>query len=225
MKYTISTLFEGEVVDLLATDEVMAFLDVRDRLTDREWDVLYRVSLGESNSEICQSLCLADVTVKKHLSSIYAKTGTLGRSRAIVWYWRLKLLVATRSIGGQEKAQIQIDIPGLFDLLLSHRYRWTDEKDLQDGLEKVFMEEGLPYSREFRLGTNSVIDFLVGGRIGVEVKIKGSAAPVLAQLERYAAFEQISSLVLVTGRLQLANMPGMIGGKPLRVLPLIGSLL
>jgi hypothetical protein len=104
------------------------------------------------------------------------------------------------------------------------RFRWTGEKDLQDGIESVLVGAGLEFRREHRLSGADVIDFLVGST-GVEVKIKGQAAAVLAQLTRYAEHESVTELVLVTGRLQLTRMPGMLNGKPLRVIPLTGSLL
>lgn len=102
------------------------------------------------------------------------------------------------------------------------RFRWSSEADLQDGIEQLFRIHGCPYRREVQLADGERIDFMVG-TIGVEVKIKGAAASVNAQLERYAP--HVSELVLVTGRLQLTRMPEQVGGVPLTVVPLVRSLL
>lgn len=104
----------------------------------------------------------------------------------------------------------------------SARYRWSSEADLQDGLEQLFQILMLNYEREVKLADGERIDFMVG-RVGVEVKIKGTQTSVLAQLERYAP--HVDELVLVTGRLQLTRMPETVGGVPLTVVPLMRSLL
>lgn len=107
------------------------------------------------------------------------------------------------------------------------RFRWTSEKDLQAGIESVLGSAGIAFQREYILGSAGVVDFLAGEvpGCGIEVKIKGQRQAVLAQLERYADHYHIADLVLVTGRLQLTRMPSHLNGKPLRVIPLMGSLL
>lgn len=104
------------------------------------------------------------------------------------------------------------------------RFTWANEKQLQDGIAMVLATTGLAVSREHRLSPADVIDFLVES-VGVEVKIKGAVAAVQAQLERYAEHECVTELVLVTARTQLTRMPRKLNGKPLTVLPLLGSLL
>lgn len=108
------------------------------------------------------------------------------------------------------------------------RFRWNDEKDLQDGIERVLGEACLPYEREVHLGNAGIIDFMVEvpgeRRCGVEVKIKGQRNQVLAQLRRYADRPEVQDLVLVTGRLQLKYMPKKVGNTPLFVFPLTRSL-
>ena len=62
------------------------------------------------------------------------------------------------------------------------------------------------------------IDFLVGDGPGLEVKIEGSRAEVLRQLDRYAESPRIAHLMLVTTRAQLHTMPKELREKPLEVL-------
>jgi len=61
------------------------------RLTEREIDVLRLLSQGQSNREICESLCLASVTVKKHVQNIVGKLGVSDRTQAAILGVRLGL--------------------------------------------------------------------------------------------------------------------------------------
>lgn len=52
--------------------------------TPREFDVLIRLARGASNKEIARELGLQEVTVKLHLTRIFAKMGVRNRSQAAV---------------------------------------------------------------------------------------------------------------------------------------------
>jgi hypothetical protein len=114
----------------------------------------------------------------------------------------------------------QMDV--LVAALRTRRYRYANEDDLQLGITQVLTLERVPFVREVRLAPREKIDFMVG-RIGVEVKIKGSFSSVARQLLRYAP--HVDALVLVTGRSQLDRMPPTLGGKPVRVVALLGGIL
>lgn len=116
-----------------------------------------------------------------------------------------------------------MSVAAVAKVISSSRFHWHDEKDLQLGIASVLSSAGLEFTREHRLSDADVIDFLAGN-VGVEVKIKGQVRAVQAQLERYALHDSVSELVLVTGRLQLTRMPAKLNGKPLHVVPLMGSL-
>lgn len=53
-------------------------------LSTREREVLALLAAGKSNKEIAASLCIAEVTVKCHLSMIYLRLGVTDRSQAII---------------------------------------------------------------------------------------------------------------------------------------------
>jgi DNA-binding NarL/FixJ family response regulator len=54
-------------------------------LTKREVEVLRALAAGHSNKQIARNLCLAEQTVKFHLTSIYRKLDVKGRTQAVHW--------------------------------------------------------------------------------------------------------------------------------------------
>lgn len=77
----------------------------------------------------------------------------------------------------------------------------SDEFELQACIEGVLRSSGIPYQKEFRLAPRNRIDFLLNGGIGLEAKRgKPNKTSVLKQLERYAAFDEISAIILVVDR-------------------------
>lgn len=107
-------------------------------------------------------------------------------------------------------------------LLRTHRFRFVNERELQDGIELVLRGAGLAITREASLGAAGTIDFLVDD-LGVEVKVAGSRADVVRQVHRYLQVDALSSILVVTTRAQLARLPASIAGKPVRALHLTGG--
>lgn len=102
-------------------------------------------------------------------------------------------------------------------------YRAAREIALQDGIEAVLREHDFRVEREFRLNKRDRPDFLVGGCVAVEVKMRASGSAVLSQLARYAAHDRVKALVVATPRLSsLSGMPAVILGKPVRMVALPG---
>lgn len=80
------------------------------------------------------------------------------------------------------------------------RFNYANEDTLQQGVAAALVAAGFVVTREARLDSRSRIDLLVDGRIGVEVKIDGTAADVARQCNRYLEHPAIDALVLVTTR-------------------------
>lgn len=100
------------------------------------------------------------------------------------------------------------------------RFDLHDEKECQTQIADWLAEllPGADISREHRLSAQDIPDFLVGTVI-VEVKMNGARpAGISRQLERYAAHEQVTDVILVTNR--AAVLPATVGGKPLAVVSL-----
>ncbi len=61
-------------------------------LTDRETEVLRILARGLSNTEIAEALCIAEATVKTHVSSILAKLDLPSRTRAALYALKIGLI-------------------------------------------------------------------------------------------------------------------------------------
>jgi hypothetical protein len=101
------------------------------------------------------------------------------------------------------------------DALAQYRMPVSVEKAMQDAVESALRAEQFAFRREVTRGTDR-IDFVVGS-VGVELKVKGSAAEVLRQLERYAAWPDLTGLVLVTSKGAHRALPPLVGGKMLLI--------
>lgn len=103
----------------------------------------------------------------------------------------------------------------VISILRPLRLTLADEKRLQAEMADAFTAASLPFEREVRLSQHDVIDFMFEGGLGAEVKIKGSKRAIYFQVERYAAHEQLSALLLVTN--VPMGVPAEIHGKPIYV--------
>jgi hypothetical protein len=95
-----------------------------------------------------------------------------------------------------------------------HRFLWSTEHDLQDGLAAALAQAGIELKREVIFSPQDRIDFMVG-TIGIEVKVEGSMADVARQLMRYTPY--VDGLVLVTTRSK-HRLPASLSGKPVKVI-------
>jgi hypothetical protein len=112
----------------------------------------------------------------------------------------------------------------LLSVLRSHRFNEATEALLQAGIADALSSCGVPFEREVRLSAADRIDFMVGS-IGLECKIDGSLPAVIRQLHRYAQFERVTELVLLTTRVRLARVPDAMNGKALSVVSTMGAFL
>ena len=97
---------------------------------------------------------------------------------------------------------------------LFHKLPMADEKSCQAEIQERLRKADIPFQREARLDNSAIIDFLLtGDNTGIEVKLKGySRAAILRQIERYAQFDRISSIILVSGI--AIRLPDRINNKP-----------
>lgn len=103
--------------------------------------------------------------------------------------------------------------------------RATTEYDVQRTIQQALDGDCIPYEKEYSLGPRNRIDFLIKPGIGIEVKNgTPTSSTVAAQLERYAAFPTITTLVLVVQR-HVFNFPSMTtNGKPVHYVSLTRQL-
>jgi hypothetical protein len=107
--------------------------------------------------------------------------------------------------------------------LVSFRFRYKDEKELQAGIAQCLTAWELPFIPEYKLNAKDRVDFLVvPNGIGIECKTNdsrggASLSSVTRQLWRYAKNDDIKAIILVTTRSKHRDLPSEILGKPLYV--------
>lgn len=112
--------------------------------------------------------------------------------------------------------------PGMravIDVLSGKRLPLQNEKALQASIWSVFEANAATWkcAREVRIA-GGIIDFVVGGDTGVEIKIKGTAVAIARQVKAYAQEPALTGLVLVTAK--TITLGAVLNGKPVAVLDL-----
>lgn len=102
-------------------------------------------------------------------------------------------------------------IQDVIKILSSYRFPLTIEKETQLAIERKLVENGVQYIREHKLDDKNIPDFFIDG-IVIEVKIKGNAKQIYKQCERYAQFDSVKEILLVTNRSM--GFPYEINNKP-----------
>lgn len=105
-------------------------------------------------------------------------------------------------------------ITDFISVLKKYSFLFSNEKELQDEIEKRLKENNLEYQREFNLGENGIVDFYKDG-IGFELKIKGQKQQIYRQCKSYCENEKINGIVLVTT--MPMGLPNVINEKPAMV--------
>lgn len=116
-----------------------------------------------------------------------------------------------------------MDAQTLCEKLSSTKFNFSNELELQSGIEELLKSLIVDYQKEVILTPKDRIDFLVG-KIGIEVKVDGAANAVIRQLWRYAQQETIDELILVTTRSVHKYVPGTILGKTVYIVHLLTFL-
>lgn len=110
------------------------------------------------------------------------------------------------------------------EALGAHLLVGRSELPVQDLVADILQAAGFVVEREPRLSQHDCPDFVVGGRVVVEVKRKTPRNAVLRQLGRYAGHEQVQAIVLAsTSSATLRNMRLTLHGVPVYPVILRGS--
>lgn len=117
------------------------------------------------------------------------------------------------------------DVGQLVRALRSHAFHFSNEAELQSGIETALRREGISFVREVPLTERDRIDFLCE-RLGVEVKLNVSPNEVIRQLHRYAQSDLLDALLLITSSMRLAGaIPAEMNGKNIFAYCLAGDAL
>lgn len=121
----------------------------------------------------------------------------------------------------------------LQQLFIGLRIRWSNEDDLQRGVEQVLTASSVSFKREHSLGKLGRLDFFVplpaertltlfddlppsGLGYAIEVKCAGSSAPLIRQLHRYMGEPTLLGALVVTP-LRRLRVPAMLLDKPIKM--------
>ena len=129
--------------------------------------------------------------------------------------------ISTNALKEQECVEL------IGEIISQYRYRFSNEKELQDGIEKAFEENQIQYEREVRLQQRDIIDFVVtyqGIRLGIEIKVDGNRNALLRQLSRYLEHESIDSIFVVGTPYWITNIPQSLHGKELYCYRILGAI-
>lgn len=121
--------------------------------------------------------------------------------------------------------QSSISVQEVAELFSGVRFRFGSEMELQDGIEQVLKRSGVGYLREKSLSAKDRPDFLVEGGIAIEIKIQGTLAQALRQIDRYAKHDGVHSILVIGSPIWIGRIPAMVGGKPVQSIRITESLL
>jgi len=117
-------------------------------------------------------------------------------------------------------------IEHLSSVLGRYRFNFSNEKELQAGIGKVFGTLGGVFFAEHRLSDEDIVDFYwPEKKVAVEAKIDHSLSELTRQIHRYVQHEEVRGILLVTSKTRLANLPEDMNHKPIRCHSLLGSML
>jgi hypothetical protein len=116
---------------------------------------------------------------------------------------------------------VTLSATSIVEQLAAYRYRIAGETSVQDGIEIVLKEHGIPYQREAVVERDR-FDFLCYGAIVIEVKIKGSFSEALRQVERYCHQPFVEAIIIATTRRWRRPTAFPLHGKPVHLCELSG---
>lgn len=78
------------------------------------------------------------------------------------------------------------------------RFPLAREKETQAAIAAALAQRAVPFEREVDLGRRNIVDFVVAGETGIEVKVGGSKRDIFEQCRRYCRSGRLSALILAT---------------------------
>jgi len=96
-----------------------------------------------------------------------------------------------------------------------------EEYELQAAIADIFNKSGIIYTKEYRLGPGSRVDFLTQSGVAVEVKKgKPNRTQLVNQINRYAEYPEIKAIVIVVETSLRIPVTKAANGKPCSVVGL-----
>lgn len=116
-------------------------------------------------------------------------------------------------------SKIPVRLARLNAILVGGSYSYQNEKELQDQIEARLRKAGVEFKREKQLSKeHGIPDFLVGMPfIVIEVKIKGSRADLLRQIDRYASNDRVGAVLVATTKSSHLDIPSIIQERLVKV--------
>lgn len=114
-----------------------------------------------------------------------------------------------------------MNITDLLNALNATRFHFSTEDELQRGVAEKLTKLGIEFIREHQLDKRSRVDFYIPHlKVGIECKIAGSLAEIAAQVQRYCLHEDIASIIVISRRGNVAQIPDEVAGKPVHKITL-----
>lgn len=122
-----------------------------------------------------------------------------------------------------EAVQVDMLTRRICVLLPRYTYRFSTERELQDGVAAALTAEGIAFDREYIASKEDRFDFLCESGVVIEVKIDGSFADCARQVQRYCGLEVTRAVVIAAAKMWGRSIRNgiEIAGKPVRLVRLI----
>ena len=96
-----------------------------------------------------------------------------------------------------------------------------EEYELQAAIADTLDKSGIIYTKEYRLGPGSRVDFLTQSGVAVEVKKgKPNRTRLIEQINRYAEYSEVKTVVIVVETSLRTPVTRTTNGKPCSVIGL-----
>lgn len=117
---------------------------------------------------------------------------------------------------------LHMHLSHLANTLGSYLYRYGSEVQLHEAMAKVLDQAGVTHAREHILDPRNRADFWIDGLV-IEVKVDGTLAEALRQVDRYIQLPQVTGVLLASTQRwadkPLVKRPSW-GGKPFQMIRL-----